>query len=144
MHAVHIRRWHARYRLPERDARQRRRLDSILASSLGEVIESALAPIPLAPREELCIRHLVVPVRVNLAGSDLAVARAWADAVAAAIQTARHTPSSRRTTPGPETPDGHRLEVMRFPSREHALLDLAVQVSEGRPDRLWAWRQLDL
>lgn len=139
MHSVRIHRFHARYRLPGRRAGERRRLDAILGSALGEAMDAALAGFPLAPREELCIRHLEVPVRLRLDRPDPALAAAWGEALASAIRSAPAVPQTRSLTAG--TP---AIEVVRYPSREHALLEMAAQAVHGDRRRAWAWRQLDL
>ncbi|MBX3744517.1 MAG: hypothetical protein KF833_04345 [Verrucomicrobiae bacterium] len=139
MHALRIHRFHARYRLPGRRAGERRRLDGILGSALGEALDTALAGFPLAPREELCIRHLHVPVRLRLDRSDLALAAVWGEALASAIRSAPTVSGPRSTTAGAPA-----IEVVRYPSREHALIEIAAQAVHGDRRRAWAWRQLDL
>lgn len=140
MHALHIRRLHARYRLPASAVGERHRLDAILASALGEAIEAVLASEPLEPREEWCIRQLHVPVRLRLASTDLALATTWGQAVATAIRTARGIATGTGTVPVGESP----VEFVRYRSREHALLEMARQVVVGDRRRIWAWKQLDL
>lgn len=142
MNQIHIRRLHARYRLPPGAGGERRRLDRLAADALGDAIEEALAREPLAPREELCIRRLPVAVRLRLATTDAALATAWGEAVATAIRRARR---GETTAEGGDSPgDGTAVEVVRYASREQALVDMAIQVAGGGRRRAWAWRQLDL
>ena len=132
MTTLHINQFEAHYRLPASatHARERERLDAVLKSTLDDVLEGALERAGVAMYEEVCIRHLYVPVRLSLAQADHALALAWSIALADALKRAA---------------DGERSEdIVRYGSRVQALTDLAVRVTLGDFQRAWAWRQLGL
>lgn len=139
MHALRIHHFRARYRLPPHGVGERRRLDTILTSALGEAMDAALVGFPLGPSEELCIRHLQVPVRLRLDRTDGVLAAEWGEAVVSAIRSAP-------CLPGPATAAAAAppVEVVRYHSRGHALFDISARLVVGDRRRVWAWRQLDL
>ena len=133
MDALTIRRMHVRYHLPgatadDRD-RLRGRLDGVVADALGSTLEAALERAGLATSDEICIRSLVVPVRLRLAGADAALAIDWSVAM---------------TTAMAEAIDRGGDDVVRYRSLSHAILDLAAGVIAGDERRAWAWDQLGI
>jgi hypothetical protein len=125
---LRLRRVRARYHLQRADGGARERLDAVLGRVLEHGLEDALQRSGL-PDGEICVRVIDAPVRLGLGAADSALAAAWSEALANAIRTAiRHG--------GPE--------VIRYPSRRSALLDLAISVTDGRFERAWAWRSLGL
>jgi hypothetical protein len=130
MTTLHIHQFEAHYRLPKSATHACKRLDAVLQSVLDEVLEGALERAGVGTHEEICIRHLYVPVRSSLSQTDRALALAWSLALADAIKRAV---------------DGARIaDVVRYGSRAHALIDLAIHVTLGDFQRAWAWRQLGL
>jgi hypothetical protein len=137
MRTIHIHRFHTCYRLPTGAGNERGRLDRVRGLVLEHGLAEAVERGGLLPREEVCIRRLKQTVRLRLADSDWALAQAWSLGLADAIsRAARASAVSPSTAPG--------LDVVRYGSREHALLDLALCVSRGDFKRAWAWRQLGL
>jgi hypothetical protein len=125
---LRLRRLRARYHMPRADGDARERLDAVLGSVLDHGLEAELRRAGL-PNGEICVRAVDAPVRLGLAAADAALASAWSAALANAIRAA--------ITHGAP-------EVIRYPSRRSALLDLAVSVADGRFEHAWAWRSLGL
>jgi hypothetical protein len=126
MDILRIRRFQARYHLPPSRRSERERLDKLLNLVLSDTLERALERIRISPYEEICIRNLHVPVRLSLTASDSSLAMAWSLTLAEAIIRARN---------GSYVPG-----VVRYSSRVHALVDLALGVASGNLARIWAWR----
>jgi hypothetical protein len=129
MDALHVSRFHARYRVPAGDTAARARLDAVLRDVLDEALETALARAGLDGRDEVCLRDVAAPARLRLGEPDGALAAAWSTALADAIRATVLAGG-----------DG----VARFTGRGHALADLLVSVARGSHRRAWAWRQLGL
>ncbi len=121
----------ARYRIPADAADERQRLDAVLGLVLGETLAPAVdGVVAPAPDELVCIRSVDAPVRLALGRhGDRALAAAWAGAIGAAVAACLHAG-------GPD--------VVRYGSRRHALLDMALCVAAGDRSREWAWRSLAL
>jgi hypothetical protein len=129
MTAIAIHRFHARYRLTPGAAGQRERLQRILAEVLDSGLEAAVGQSGIDTAGELCIREVNALVRLNLGASDAALAAELALAIAAAIAAGA----------------GQRgEELVRYGSRAHALIDLAVAAAGGDFTRSWAWQRLGL
>jgi hypothetical protein len=124
-----IGRLHSTYRLPETQLDARTRLDALLERVLDAALDVALARVGVAPGEEVCIRSVAADARLRLASTDDALVSDWgvvlADALAGAIAAGE---------PG----------AVRYASRRHALVDLAVATAVADTRRAWAWRQLGL
>jgi hypothetical protein len=83
--------------------------------------------------EVVCVRAVEVPlVRVTADLTDDELLERLAAAIAASVETAV---SDAR---------GHEAAVVRYRTRAHAALDVAVSLSRGDHVREWAWRQLGL
>lgn len=126
---LEVRRLHARYRLRDGDERTRARLDRLLSSVAGSGLDAALVRLGVGPDEEICIRSVRAAVRLTLAASDDAICAAWSTAIVAAIDAAA---------------SGGGRDVIRYPSRRHAVVDLVGSVARGDYARSWAWRRLGL
>jgi hypothetical protein len=126
MDMVHIHRLTARYHLPPSREEGRERLDQILHTVLDEALERALERAGVSPHEEVCIRSLYVPVRLQLSLADSSLVLAWSLALSASILRARN---------GEYVPN-----VVRYHSAAHALFDVAMGVATDRFERAWAWR----
>jgi hypothetical protein len=124
-----IRRVHATYRLPEAEIGARARLDALLRPVLDAALEGALARAGVAADEEVCIRSVEAGARLRLASTDATLLAEWSGALSDALAAA-----IRAGEPG----------AVRYRSRRHALVDLAVAASTADLRRAWAWRQLGL
>jgi hypothetical protein len=126
MDILRVRRFKVQYRLQPERLPERERLDGLLRGILAETLEQSLERAGVSPHEEVCIRKLHVPVRLRLNAADSSLVMAWTLALTEAIVRAR----DGRYVPG----------VVRYTSRVHALLDLALGVLSGNYERSWAWR----
>jgi hypothetical protein len=127
---VRIERLNTRYRAvpgsPRRDE-----LDRLLRVVLDEALEPAIERVLNAtPFEEVCIRRVDVPVGLAIGSrSHAALAGTWAAAIAAGVEAQVR---------------GGGAGVVRYGSRRHALLDMAIGIARGDRSREWAWRSLRL
>lgn len=130
MATITIGRLRARYHVPETaGSRSRARLDRVLTELTAAALEPAVERLALPAHEELCIRQLRVRTHVRLAAPDSALRSAWSLAITQALRQAV---------------EGGGRDVVRYSSREHALVDAATGVALGDCARAWAWRQLGL
>ncbi|HEV7589223.1 MAG TPA: hypothetical protein VGO40_14000 [Longimicrobium sp.] len=129
MDALHVSRFHARYRVPAADRGVRARLDSVLRDVLDQALETALARAGVSTADEVCIRAVHAPVRLGLGSPDASLAAAWSAALAGAIHATLAAGG-----------DG----AVRYGGRGHALAELVAGVARGDLRRAWAWRQLGL
>lgn len=127
MDALRIERLRTRYRLPAAACDVAARLDRVFAHEVEPMLASTLDRRGLGRHEEICLREVDVFARLRVAEGDAALALAWSDTVAAAIEDAARG-------------DG----VVRYASRHHAMVDLLVSVARDDLSRVWAWRQLGL
>lgn len=124
-----IGRVHSTYRLPETQLAARARLDALVERVLDAALDGALARAGVAPDEEVCIRSVGADARLRLASTDEALVAEWSNVLATALAAAIQTGE-----PG----------SIRYASRRHALVDLAVATAVADARRAWAWRQLGL
>ncbi|MEV5967199.1 hypothetical protein AB0L70_35850 [Kribbella sp. NPDC051952] len=113
----------------------RRAIDLLTGLLPGVLVELRLPPSTL-----ICVRSLSVRLRVGqlaLADTDL-LARAWAEAISAAVENAYATGIS---VSGPDAGVG---EVVVYRNRAAALTDLVRRVALGDLRRRWAWEQSGL
>lgn len=129
MDTVHIHHFAARYQLTGAAQAERERLDKLLKMVFEDALEQALVWAGVSVHEEICIRRLNVPVRLCLTKPDSALVLAWSVALAEAIKQMAES--------GYESSG-----VIRYGSRVHALIDLAVGVTQGDYRRTWAWRHV--
>lgn len=127
---VRIERLNARYRVVPGSPR-RGELDRLLRVVLDEALEPAIERVLNAtPFEEVCIGRLDVPVGLAIGSrSHAALAGTWAAAIAAGVEAQVR---------------GGGAGVVRYGSRRHALLDMAIGIARGDRSREWAWRSLRL
>jgi len=124
-----IRRLATRFRL-ERGARvSRPRLKALVWGASAGPLEAALARVGIPADEEICIRRVEARTALDLARTDAALAIAWSASLAAAIRA---------------TIDRGGDEIVRYPSRRLALVDVVLAAARGELGRAWAWRQLGL
>lgn len=126
----------AHYRLPPAAASASHRLDRLAGDRLSGALDRAFRELGVEAGEEICIRHLRVPVHLKLAATDEVLAREWAAAVAARLREAILHPGTE--------PAAGSVAIVRFPSRRWALIDAVLGVLRGDFRRAWAWRQLGL
>ena len=117
-----VERLHARAAVADPDDAARVR--GLLADLAARRLDEAMSAVPLPPGDWY-VRRLEVPLLLDPARADAAIARDWARTVADALGTAL----------GRAGPD-----VVRFRGRLDATADLVAALSLGRPDREWAWR----
>ena len=116
-----------------RDGVTAARFEPVLRTMLEEGLTRALDEIALEPDEQVYIRDLDVPVRLEAGASDAALVEAWSRAIAARVRDAR-------VAPAPGMDDG----VVRWRSPRQARLDLLLSVASGQTGRAWAWRRAGL
>ncbi|MFD7027010.1 hypothetical protein ACFWAR_03105 [Streptomyces sp. NPDC059917] len=102
------------------------RLRGPLRHALGGGLEAALRALDLPPGR-WCLPRLDLTVPLDLARPDPALARAWSEAVAAAIEE-----TVREARPG---------TFVHYRHDGEALADAVAGLATGRTARLWAWRQ---
>ncbi len=91
-------------------------------------LERALREQPL-PDGDWCVRRLDVAVELDPDRPLSALETDWADRIVTALRVSLR--------------DGSQ-DVVRFVRPEDAVDDLLAGLATGRPDRVWAWRQLGL
>ncbi len=127
--SLHIGRLRAHYRLPGPSAAAlKMKLDGVLRLVLDQALESALEDLGISACEEVCVRAVHAPARLECQGSDERLAKAWSAAIARALRE--------------QIASG--WGVVRYGSRSHALVDVLTGVADGDLGRAWAWRQLGL
>lgn len=129
MDVLRISRLHARYRLPATAPDATPRLDRVLRAVLEDGVENALARSGVPVHEEICIRSAHVPVRLKSASADTALIGTWSVGLADTIQ---------------RTIQDGGPDVVRYRTRNHALLDLLLGVASADFRHAWAWRMLGL
>lgn len=111
------------------DGRTAARFEPVLRAMLEEGLARALDEVGLEPGEQICIRELDVPVRLDAGATDAALVQAWSRAIATKVRAARAAPA-----PGAD-------DVVRWRSTRHARLDLLLSLTGGEAGRAWAWRR---
>lgn len=128
MESLHIKNFKARYHLPSSRLLLRDQLDRLLDGVLDGTVELILEHMGFSARDEICIRQIHIPVRLAMSLPDQSVVMNWSRAIAGHIQQMiQHN-------------DPHN--VIRYSSRQHALIDFAIGVARGDYHRAWAWHQL--
>src|SRR5437870_1806499 len=129
MERLQIHRFRARYRLPSWAASERRRLDGILAGMVDDDLDRAAAELGIATDEEICIHRIAHRLRLRLGEPGGVLATAWSRALVEEIRQAIARGGDN---------------VVPYPSRIHALVDLVAASARGDGRRAWALRQLGL
>jgi hypothetical protein len=88
-----------------------------------------LDELGLDPGEQVCIRELEVPARLDAGATDASLVEAWSRAIATKVRLAREAGA-----------DG----VVRWRSKRHARHDLLLSFAAGEAERAWAWRRVGL
>jgi hypothetical protein len=108
------------------------RRETLVAALLDGPLEDALSDLGTAPSEEVCVRVVAVPeVCLGFSQTDVALVQAWSRAIGSAVAQALRD-------------GGSTQGVVRYRSRSHAAVDLAVGCLTGEMGRMWAWRQLGM
>jgi hypothetical protein len=130
MDILHIEKFQARYHLSPVRVGQKDRLDRLLSEVLDGSLALAMDRLEIPSREEICIRRVVVPVRLKMEANDRDLSMDWSMALANHFSDviSRNDPSN----------------VIRFPSRFHGVIDFAEGVARGDLQRAWAWKQIGL
>lgn len=128
--ALSIDRLALRYRIPAALLDRRGELEAIREQVFGHALEAALDAEGLLGHEQLCIRRLHLPLRVELDAGRRVVVEAWTAAIVAAIREQLRL--------------GDPRQVIRYRSPRAALVDFARGVARGDRRRAWAWRELGL
>jgi hypothetical protein len=126
--AVSIRRLSATVHAEEGRPEDATRVARLLRQVAAERLDRALRDAPLPPGI-WCVRHLDVPVRLELDRPDPALETTWAAALIAALRQALQSGSE---------------EAFRYDHERDALADLVSGAATGRVGRAWAWRGLGL
>jgi hypothetical protein len=127
MKSIAINRFHARYRLAAGAQTHQERLQRILAEVLDGGLEAAVQRSGIDPAAEVCIRKIYALVTLDLGQSDSALATKLTLAIAEGIDFGL----------GQEG-----VDLVRYGSRAHAVIDFAVGALSGDFSRFWAWRRL--
>jgi hypothetical protein len=128
MSAIHIQRLTHRARIRGEAAPVvRTRIERTMAEMLETGFESALLYAGVDTDEEICIRRFATRARLDPRNSDaqwvMDWSAAWIDALRGVLQS------------GGEN-------VIRYRSRTHVLVEMAVHILRGDTSHAWAWRQL--
>jgi len=137
METLHIRRAHARYRLPAYAAPERQRFDHVFHIAAREMLGAAISNAGLPPNEIVCLRTVRLRTRLDLTRTSDTLAAQWSQEIAEAIRRAAESPHS-----GNPPPMGKSENAVRYRSLAAALEDHVCRVSHGEYELAWAWRQL--
>lgn len=130
MPELHIGRVRKRYCVPEWAAGDLSRFDHVFQSAIGdELLDAALERAGVPAAEEICIRRVDSIVHLDRSHPDSRLAAAWSIALADAV-------AGRLREGGPD--------VVRYPSRFAALVEMACAAARGDLDRVWAWQSLGI
>lgn len=156
MTSLHIHRLSSRFRLPPGAALRRQQLERIARGPLASALERALENLGGIGRAEVCIRRLIVPVRLRAGSSEGWITGQWSEALARSIRRAIEaagTPSAAVSETrvsfdsiageGASNPRGE-IEIVCFASPLAALVDMARGVANQDLRHAWAWTQLNL
>ncbi|HLT37285.1 MAG TPA: hypothetical protein VK034_13420 [Enhygromyxa sp.] len=130
MNALTIDRLRLRYRIPPSWQDRRAELDRIREQVFGHALEAALAAEGLIGHEELCVRAINLPVRIDARLGRTAMVEQWTAALTRALV-------ERLRAADPQV-------VVRYQSPLAALVDFARGVARGDLRRSWAWVSLGL
>lgn len=129
METLRIQQFQARYHLVPSMFDQQDRLDRVLAEMLDGALGPALERLGISPREEICIRRVCVPVRLQNDSADNELILEWSMALAQSIH---------------ETIAANNQDnIIRYSSRIDGFLDFAGGVARGNFHRAWAWHRMD-
>ena len=107
-----------------------RRLDRLVALLLDGPLEEALERAGLDHDEELCLRRVDLDtLTFRWSQSDTDIVTGWSHAISERIQAATRADDR---------------DVVRYRSRQLAVVDLVARSSAGDLTRAWAWHQLGL
>jgi len=130
MAAVRISHLRKRYRMRAEAVDERWRLDRVLQTTIDdELFDAALERAGIPTGEEVCIRRVDSVVRLDPAQHDARLAAKWSVALADAI-------AQYLSEGGPD--------VVRYRTRQAALVDMACAATRGDLARAWAWRSLGI
>ena len=127
MLSIAIDRVHARYRLPSAALREQARLKRIVDAAFERTLETAIEEQGIGRESYVCIRDVHAVVNMRLREPDAALTRGVGEAIARAVR---------------QLIDDRSPLVVEYPSRVHALIDLASSALAGDFSRSWAWAQV--
>lgn len=127
MLSIAIDRVHARYRLPPAALREQARLKRIVDAAFERTLETALEEHGIGRESYVCIRDVHAVVNMRLRDPDAALTRGVGEAIARAVR---------------QLIDERSALVVEYPSRVHALIDVASSAPAGDFSRSWAWAQV--
>ena len=110
MLSIAIDRVHARYRLPPAALREQARLKRIVDAAFERTLEAAIEEHGIGRASYVCIRDVHAVVNMRLRDPDAALTRGVGEAIARAVR---------------QLIDERSTLVVEYPSRVHALIDLA-------------------
>lgn len=127
---IDVARLYSRIRLPRGGEAARgwmSRIDAIQNDLVESHLEPALAPFAMTD-EVICVRRIVLPLRISTAVTDWQSSLQWSALIAAELQRslARNAPE----------------DVVRFPHELAAQQAFVADALTGRSEHDWAWRQL--
>lgn len=127
---LRIARVRKRYCVPAWATGDLSRFDRVFASAIrDELLDGALERAGIPATDEICIRRVDSVVQLDRSHPDARLAAAWSIALADAV-------ASRLREGGPE--------VVRYPSRFAALVEMVCDAARGDLERAWAWRSLGI
>lgn len=109
----------------ELEERFNRMINEIVSDNLDEALQRE----GINSDDEICIRLVHVPLRFHFGESQQQVLNQWSQLIADQVKKAIAEGGNN---------------VVRYISRLHGLMDFALEISQGRTGRIWAWRQLGL
>ncbi len=127
MLSIAIDRVHARYRLPPAALREQARLKRIVDAAFERTLETAIEEHGIGRESYVCIRDVHAVINMRLRDPDAALTRGVGEAIARAVR---------------QLIDERSPLVVEYPSRVHALIDLASSALAGDFSRSWAWAQV--
>jgi hypothetical protein len=106
------------------------RFDRVFASAVrDELLDAALERAGIPTSDEVCIRRVDSVVQLDRSDPDSRLAATWSIALADAV-------ANRLREGGPD--------VVRYPSRFAALVEMICDAARGCLERAWAWRSLGI
>lgn len=140
MQEIDIHTFEARYHLPPSQLSRRQQLDAVLRQVLDEGLPLALEKCGISTRREICIRRIVMPVRLSISSPESALVAAWSEALAQYIHQAVVSGQSSGRSSG-RSSDRSR-QVLCYDSPAEALVDFVLHLDRGDFSKTWAWRQM--
>ncbi len=129
MEQLNIKQLSRRYHLRPSQFDLEERLDETLNKAMSEYLETELMGLGIDDLEEVCLRFVRIPLSNNRQYSSQDTGKQWGQLIARNIRLLL---------------DKNGVDVIRFRSRFHALIEFVLDVNQQNNHRLWAWNQLGL